>query len=139
MNDVIYGQNVLVQFQRDSEWQDWVCAEDCTLSFNAEKKEVKTTGDGPFRRTRTQKLSWQLDLSGVTKVNTTVQFGPIDIIDALLAMVSIPCQIIFEDTDTGNLVLYTGDVDAQTSSLTGPAGDFSSQTHSLVGNGPIAK
>lgn len=134
----VHGKNVLVKFMKGDTFVDWVCAEDCTITFTAELKQVKTRGDGVYKRPRAQSLSWGVELSGVLSIGDPTKYSGEDIIDYLMAMSTVPMQFIFDDAD-GHLLVYEGDVLPQNSTLSGPAADFSTQTHSLAGAGALQK
>lgn len=96
MNRPILGKDVVIQFDRGSNFGTYFCATDVEISFQMQTKETKTIGDGYHKRKRGQSQSATISLSGVVTISTlfTTSFTLLDYFDN---MVDIPFRIIFTD------------------------------------------
>lgn len=63
--DVVLASDVTMLIYKDSDWRPFVCATDLSIDFSMEVKEVRTIGDGKWKKPRGQSLTYTLSLSGI--------------------------------------------------------------------------
>lgn len=106
MADPIIATDVIIQFVVGSSFVTYGCATELETSFTMDTKEVKTVGDGIWKRKRGQSLTQTITLSGVVKNDTSVP-DTFDLLDNLKNMVDVEFKILFFD-ETGTAKILKG-------------------------------
>jgi hypothetical protein len=106
MADPIVATDVVIQFVVGTSFVTYGCATDLETSFTMETKEVKTVGDGIWKRKRGQSLTQTISLSGVVKNDSAVP-DTFDLLDNLKNMVDVEFKILFFD-ETGTAKTLKG-------------------------------
>lgn len=96
MPNPIKAKDVIIQFLSGSDYVTYGCAENLETTFTMETKEVKTVGDGIWKRKRGQSLSQVINLTGVVKRDTASP-DVFDLLDYFKSMTDIDFKIIFYD------------------------------------------
>lgn len=63
--DVVLASDVTMLIYKDSDWRPFVCATDLSIDFSMEVKEIRTIGDGKWKKPRGQSLTYTISLSGL--------------------------------------------------------------------------
>lgn len=103
----ILGENVPLQFYKDGDFQDFACITDCSIEFTTESKEVRTIGDGPHRKTRGQRLSYNVSGSGLIELQESfpVAFW---LLNYQQQMLHVQFRMLFEDPTTALVKIVEG-------------------------------
>lgn len=133
MNDPILGKDVIIQFYKGGNFFNYACAENVEIQFSMETKEVKTVGDGVWKRKRGQSLSYQIELSGLIVDDNTLPHA-FDLLDYYKNMTDINYRLLFYD-NTGLKKTITGYALPINVNLGGGAEGFASGSITLSGNG----
>lgn len=134
MADPVKGSNVLLQIYKAGEYRDFLCATDCSISFETEKKSVKTITDGVWRRYRPQNIGYTITLNGLVKLNTGNDPAAFDILDYQTSFTDVTYRMTFED-DAANVKAIFGTAMVEKTDLSGGADGFANSSFTLVGNG----
>ncbi len=111
------------------------CGKDCTFSEEKEVIKASTVTSGIWKENRLRKRSWAIDVTGLTKINSTDgQVSYFDLIDEDSAMVAQNLSITFTDAD-GNIITVAGIGIMKTTQITGPATGFAEATLTIIGDG----
>jgi hypothetical protein len=94
----ILGKDVLFQVLVGEFYDNYACATSLSIDFTMETKPTKTVGDGVWKRSRGQSLSYQINLEGVTIL---YQDSPnaFTMIDYFKNMVDVTYRIIYTNND----------------------------------------
>lgn len=133
MADPIKGTDVIIQFVSGSSYITYGCATDLETTFSMETKEVKTIGDGVWKRKRGQSLTQTISLSGVIKNDSTVP-DTFDLLDYLKNMVDIAFKLLFFD-ETGLAKTLKGNALPTEVNMSSGSEGFATGSITLVVNG----
>lgn len=118
------------------------CGKDCSFSEEKELIEASTnrsdhtTVTGPFKEFRLRKQSWSMEVTGLTKIDSTDgQTSYFDLITSGVAMDEGAVSISFTD-DAGTVVTVSGPAYISGSSINSPKNDFANASVTFVCNGP---
>jgi predicted secreted protein len=135
MNKPILGKDVIIQFDRGSDFGTYYCASNLEISFQMTTKETKTVGDGTWKRKRGQSKSATISLDGVAVLSDlfTTSFT---LLDYFNNMTDIPFRIIFTDEQSDTRVIE-GVVLPTDINLSGGSEGHANGSMTLEVNGPV--
>lgn len=133
MADPVKGSNVLLQIYKGGDYADFLCATDCSIDFETEKKSVKTVGDGIWKRYKGQSIGYTINLSGLIRLDVADPVA-FDLLDYQTQFVDVTYRMTFED-DAANIKAIYGTALVEKTSLTGGSDGFATGQFVLVGNG----
>lgn len=135
MNTPILGKDVVIQFDRGTNFATFYCATNVEITFQMTTKETKTIGDGTWKRKRGQSQSAVISLEGVVAISDlfTTSFT---LLDYFNNMTDIPFRIIFTDPVFSTKVIE-GLVLPTDISLSGGSEGHASGSMTLEVNGPV--
>lgn len=131
----IKGKKAVLQFYKDGDYVNFLCATDCSIEFTTETKDVRTIGDGIWKKKRGQSKAWTVSLNGLIELQETspVAFWLIKNYD--FQMLPAPMRMVFTDDDTALVTNITGNVLFVKSTLNGVATGFAGSSFSMEGDG----
>ncbi len=128
---VINGKDVIVAIDDVPVF----CGKDCTFSEEKELIKASTVTSGVWKEFRLRKRSWSLEVSGLTKIDSTDgQVSYFDLIDEVSSLEAKSLTIIFTDADA-NIKTINGTGYMQQTAINGPATEFADASVSIVGDG----
>lgn len=94
--DVVLASDVTMLIYKDGDFLPFVCATDLSIDTTMEVKEVRTIGDGKWKKPRGQSLSYTISLSGLI---TLVGGDPtaFTVMEYMRQMVALEYRIIWDD------------------------------------------
>lgn len=134
MTGTIQGKDVIFYLLVDTTYLPYVCASDITIQVNAEKKSVKTIGDGAWDKFAYQKLSYTITLNGVLKFDTSNYTGW-DFINYQMNFITVKFKATF--TSGTSIRSVAGEVMIETSQLTVTPTDLVKESYTLPGTGAM--
>jgi len=96
MADPILGTDVIIQFYKGGNFFNYGCAESVEIQFSMETKNVKTVGDGVWKRKKGQSLDYQIELSGLI-VDDNILPVAFNLLDYFKNMADINFRLLFYD------------------------------------------
>lgn len=133
MAEPVKGSNVLLQIYKDGAYADFLCATDCAIDFETEKKSVKTVGDGVWKRYKPQSIGYTINLSGLIRLDVADPVA-FDLLDYQTQFIDVTYRMTFED-DAANIKAIYGTAIVEKTSLNGSADGFATGQFVLSGNG----
>lgn len=133
MNPIL-GQNVVLFFYKDGDYQEFLCATECSIVFNTDTKDVRTINDGKWKKTRGQKLSYRVSLNGLIELEggNPITFW---LVENQMQMLHLQFRMIFEQPETALLKLVTGTALINASELTSSSTAFANSSFEFEGDG----
>lgn len=133
----IQGKKVLLKFYKDTEYIPFLCATDCSLTINTETKDVRTIGDGIWKKKRGQSKSFTLSLNGLIELQETspVTFWLIENYD--MQMLPVDFEMHFDDAATALKKIVSGRALIVTSILNGVPTGFATSSFEMEGDGAL--
>lgn len=133
MAEPVKGSNVLLQIYKDGDYQDFLCATECSIDFETESKSVKTIGDGVWKRYRPQSIGYTVNLTGLVRLDVAdpVSF---DLLDYQMQFTDLTYRMTFED-DAANIKAIYGTGIVEKTSLSGNSDGFANSQFTIKGNG----
>lgn len=132
--NVILGSNAYIEFQKEGDWQPFICCETVEITFDMETISVKTIGDGVWDAKRGQMLSYTITLSGLVPYDET-GVTAWDLLQYLLQMVHAEYRMVFTREDNSKIETIQGQALAKSMNLNSPV-DFLTASINLEGSGP---
>lgn len=136
MDGIILAENVIMLIEKEGNFHPFVCATDLSIQIDMETKQVRTDGDGKWKRSRGQVLSYKLNLSGVTVFNSTDP-NTKDIIEYCRQMVHLNFRIVFEDPLTNLANYFIGRALPTSINLASSSSGFATGTFDMEGDGEL--
>ena len=133
MAEPVKGSNVLLQIYKDGAYADFLCATDCSIDFETEKKSVKTVGDGVWKRYKPQSIGYTINLSGLIRLDVADPVA-FDLLDYQTQFIDVTYRMTFED-DAANIKAIYGTAIVEKTSLNGSSDGFATGQFVLSGNG----
>lgn len=132
--NVILGKDVIIQFYKEEEYRNFVCAENITFRGQTETKSVKTIGDGIWARPRLQSNSYTIEVTGIIPYDEPDQVTAFDLTEYWKQGVGINYQMIFNDQTGETYTAIYGVALVTNCEVSGPA-DFAGASFTLQGIG----
>lgn len=94
--DVVLASDVTMLIYKDGDYRPFVCATDLSIDTTMEIKQVRTIGDGKWKKPRGQSLSYTISLSGII---TLVGGDPTAfyVLEFMRQMIPLSFRILFDD------------------------------------------
>lgn len=110
------------------------CGKSLTFTETKDKIESTPTGSGIWTYNRLQKRGWQVDISGLTKHNSSD--GQLDYFSVIASPQAFHALVLTFEDDLGNINTISGTVLKPKTQITGPASAFDLASVTLLGTGP---
>jgi hypothetical protein len=111
------------------------CGKDCVFTEEKEVIEASTVTSGEFKEFRLRKRSWQMDVTGLTKIdNSDGQVSYFDLISSSAAMELQSVSIGYTDAN-GNAIMISGSAHILNSGIGSPKNEFAGSSVIFIGNG----
>jgi hypothetical protein len=133
MADPILGKDVIVQFYKGGNFYNYACAENVEIQFSMDTKSVKTVGDGVWKRSKGQSLSYQVELTGLI-LDDSIMPEAFDLLNYYKNMTDVNYRLLFYD-NAGLKKTITGYALPINVNLGGGSEGFASGNITLSGNG----
>jgi hypothetical protein len=133
--NVIHGRDAYIEFYKNDEYRPFICCESVEISVSTETKNVKTIGDGIWTRSKGQRNSYTLTVSGIVPYGEA-DVTALDLLEYQMQMTSILFRMVFKQNDGTTLTMIMGECLVTGTTLTSPV-DFLNASLSFQGVGPF--
>jgi len=131
----IKGKNALLTILKDGDYYPFLCATACSITTTTELKDVRTVGDGVWKKKRGQSHQYSVSLNGLIELQETSPVAIYLLREYQLPMLAVPFRMIFTDDVTALVTTITGNALIETSTLTGAPTGFASSAFEMTGDG----
>lgn len=131
----IKGKKAVLQFYKDGDYSPFLCATDCSITFNTKTKDVRTIGDGIWKKKRGQSLSYTVSLNGLIELQELQPVSFWLIKNYQFQLLPVQFRMVFTDDETALVTTVTGNALITTSTLNGVAIGKASSSFSFEGDG----
>lgn len=137
MLNTVQGKDAILSFLKD-DYMPFMCASDIAISIDVDERQVRTTGDGAFKKTEYQAVGYSMTLSGVL-VFDSLNMDTWQMISNQLSFIKMPFRLSFKDSTSpfANIKTVQGTVILKSTQLSGKVGDVVKGTFSMSGNGSL--
>lgn len=133
----IEGKNVLLQFYKDGDYHDYVCAEECSIEVSTEEDETTTINDGIWPTYEGDTLGYTIGLSGLIELEEVSPVAFWLLQNFQMMLIPVQFRMFFEEPNTALIKIISGDALILRTTLTGPVLDFAGSTFDLKGSGQM--
>lgn len=132
--EVILGKDGFIQFKKNEDWTDYGCLEAVEIVISSETKQVRTIGDGRWKKPRTKTLSYRITGSGLVRYDDSTIVNGFDLADYQVAGTEIEYRIVFKKWDATDYTMISGFALPTSNTFSAPS-DFVSHAFELEGSG----
>lgn len=133
-NDLILGENVVLEVEKGGEYQPYACAIDVSIETSVETRKVRTLGDGKWNKTRPRAFAYKISLNGLVIINGGEPHA-MDLQEATAGGFYLNIRIKFDEPNSTLVKIFNGTVLITNSNLAGGASGFASGAFELEGFG----
>lgn len=134
MTGTIQGQDAVLSFYTN-DWIPFVCSSDISVTITANKAQVRTAGDGHWKKYSYQDTEYAITLSGVLKFDDA-NFTGWDMIDNMLNFNNILFRCSFDDQN-GDVKTIQGYCMIETTTIGWSQGNLVKNDFQLQGTGKL--
>lgn len=128
----------MLSFDKGDGFVPFVCATDMAVTIDVDDIDIRTVGDGMWKKKDYQALSYTLQIGGVM-VFADANCRIWDLLLNQVMALTIPFRISYtDDAATPNVKSMQGIVMIKTSTITAKVGEVSQGTLALTGNGKLS-
>lgn len=132
--DVVLASDVTMLIYKDGDYRPFVCATDLSIDTTMEVKEVRTIGDGKWKKPRGQSLTYTISLSGLIVLvggDPTAWY----IMEFMRQMIPLNYRIIWDDVPNNLQKIIEGIALPVSGRLPSGAEGFANCSFELRGDG----
>ncbi len=132
--DVVLASDVTMLIYKDGDYRPFVCATDLSIDTTMEVKEVRTIGDGKWKKPRGQSLSYTISLSGLVTLSggdPTAFY----VLEFMRQMIPVSYRIIYDEVSSGLQKIIEGIALPVSGRLPSGAEGFANSSFEFRGDG----
>lgn len=136
--NVIQGTDAIISFNGPNGFTPFVCTSDVAIAIEADLAATRTVGDGPWKKTDYQAITFSVTLSGVF-VFADPNIRSWDLLLNQIAFISLPFRLsFFDDASPANVKSMQGVVTVKSSNISGTVGQVVKGQFTLQGSGALS-
>ncbi|HEX8334515.1 MAG TPA: hypothetical protein VF622_17960 [Segetibacter sp.] len=133
---IVYGEDVIVEFEEAGEWKPYACGRSCSLTVTTEFINVSRKGDGKYKRVLPTINSFTGSIDGVVNLDEPTMLTLADLRKKQVTHTVLRMRIVREATN-GTKYIDTAYFYISGSTDTGSVEDVNTFSIELIGTGAL--